>query len=70
MPYHGPFGIGEYLRPLVDGLGGTPLFDEEHLTGLQLPDGGQVSLEHGGAIAIRHRLRLILLTSLMLFDKL
>lgn len=50
IPYDGATGLGAYLAHLVSVTGGEPLHDCGVLTGVRLPDGGLVSLEHGGAV--------------------
>ena len=50
VPYEGEAGIGAYLARMVTALGGVPLHDCDVLVGVRLPDGGLVSLEHGGAV--------------------
>lgn len=50
VPYEGDRGLGEFLAAAQEKLNGTPLHEEGHLVGLVLADGGQVSLENGGAV--------------------
>src|SRR4051795_3627799 len=50
IPYDGAAGIGAYLAHMVSVTGGEPLHDCGFLVGVRLPDGGLISLEHGGAV--------------------
>lgn len=50
IPYTGESGIGAYLGHLAAQDGARPVHDYGTLVGVQLPDGGGVSLEHGGAV--------------------
>jgi glutamate--cysteine ligase len=50
VPYQGERGLGVFLALALDELGGNPQFEREHLVGLQLTDGSQISLENGGAV--------------------
>ncbi|MFI0242768.1 glutamate-cysteine ligase family protein [Streptomyces sp. NPDC016845] len=50
IPYGGERGIGAYLEHLASGPGARPVHDQGTLVGVRLPDGGNVSLEHGGAV--------------------
>ncbi|MFH8347703.1 glutamate-cysteine ligase family protein [Streptomyces sp. NPDC018045] len=50
VPYEGENGIGAYLAHLASAPGATAVHDYGTLVGVQLPDGGHVSLEHGGAV--------------------
>jgi glutamate--cysteine ligase len=50
LPYHGSAGIAALLSRLADELDGTRQYDGDHLVGIELPGGGTISLEHGGAV--------------------
>ncbi|MFE3203266.1 glutamate-cysteine ligase family protein [Embleya sp. NPDC055664] len=50
IPYEGETGIGAYLARLAAEPGNEAVHDYGTLVGVRLPDGGQVSLEHGGAV--------------------
>jgi glutamate--cysteine ligase len=50
LPYYGPAGIAALLSRLTDELDGTRQYDGDHLVGVDLPAGGTISLEHGGAV--------------------
>ncbi|WP_030341712.1 glutamate-cysteine ligase family protein [Streptomyces sp. NRRL S-1022] len=50
IPYAGESGIGAYLAALAAEPGVEAVHDYGTLVGVRLPDGGQVSLEHGGAV--------------------
>ncbi|MGV9754208.1 glutamate-cysteine ligase family protein [Streptomyces tricolor] len=50
IPYAGESGIGAYLAFLASQPGVEAVHDYGTLVGVRLPDGGQVSLEHGGAV--------------------
>ncbi|WP_327681469.1 glutamate-cysteine ligase family protein [Kitasatospora sp. NBC_00458] len=48
--YGGPGGIEEVLRTVLEEWGGERLADAGRLTGVALPDGARVTLEHGGQL--------------------
>lgn len=50
VPYQGDRGLGNFLALVLDEVGGDPQFERENLVGLRLADGGQISLENGGAV--------------------
>ena len=50
VPYDGPGGARALLLALGTGFGGTPVTDGTNLVGIDLPSGGQFSLETGGAL--------------------
>jgi len=50
VPYDGQRGGRALLQLLIDELEAAPLFDGPYLIGVQLPGGGQFSLEMGGAL--------------------
>ena len=51
VPYEGPRGIRALLEHLVAELpGAVPQYDRTALVTVRLPEGGTVSLEHGGAV--------------------
>jgi len=50
VPYKGECGLGAFLAAARERLHGTPVCERNHLVGLTLADGGQVSLENGGAV--------------------
>ncbi|MBO8192488.1 glutamate--cysteine ligase [Streptomyces oryzae] len=51
VPYAGPRGVRALLEHLVaERPGAVPQYDGTALVGVQLPEGGTVSLEHGGAV--------------------
>ncbi|MGK4904340.1 glutamate-cysteine ligase family protein [Streptomyces albus] len=51
VPYEGPAGLRALLEHLVRGeTGAVPVYDRSALTGVTLPEGGTVTLEHGGAV--------------------
>ncbi|GAA1403007.1 glutamate--cysteine ligase [Kitasatospora putterlickiae] len=49
-PYEGPGGIEAILRAVLAERGGEPQFDTGRLTGVDLPDGVRITLEHGGQL--------------------
>jgi len=50
VPYAGKRGLGAFLAAARERLQGAPVYEQSHLVGLTLADGGQVSLENGGAV--------------------
>ncbi|MFI7242144.1 glutamate-cysteine ligase family protein [Streptomyces qinglanensis] len=51
VPYAGPGGVRALLEELAAGRpGAVPQYDRTALVGVRLPEGGSVSLEHGGAV--------------------
>lgn len=50
VPYEGPAGLRALLEHLVRETGAVPVYDRSALTGVTLPEGGTVTLEHGGAV--------------------
>ncbi|NSC24989.1 glutamate--cysteine ligase [Streptomyces albus subsp. chlorinus] len=51
VPYRGPRGVRALLEFLAaERPGAVPLFDRAALVGVALPEGGTVTLEHGGAV--------------------
>jgi glutamate--cysteine ligase len=51
VPYEGQRGVRALLEHLVaERPGAEPLYDRAALVGVRLPEGGTVSLEHGGAV--------------------
>ncbi|MFJ4672903.1 glutamate-cysteine ligase family protein [Kitasatospora purpeofusca] len=48
--YHGPRGVHAVLTAVLRQWGGEPELDTGRLTGVRLPDGSSVTLEHGGQI--------------------
>ncbi|MDI3419856.1 glutamate-cysteine ligase family protein [Streptomyces luteolus] len=50
IPYGGEAGIGAFLGHLASEPGVEAVHDYGTLVGVKLPDGGHVSLEHGGAV--------------------
>lgn len=55
VPYGGERGIRAYLEFLASLPGTEPELDRGALVGVRLPDGGTVSLEHGGAVEFSSR---------------
>ncbi|MER5353228.1 glutamate-cysteine ligase family protein [Kitasatospora sp. NPDC002551] len=49
-PYEGAGGIEAVLRTVLAEWGGEPQFDTGRLTGVHLPDGVRITLEHGGQL--------------------
>ncbi|GAA4240895.1 glutamate--cysteine ligase [Actinomadura meridiana] len=49
-PYEGPRGVKAILEIALAETGGRPLCEGPHLTGVELPDGACLSLEHGGQL--------------------
>ncbi|MFB6894611.1 glutamate-cysteine ligase family protein [Kitasatospora sp. NPDC056327] len=49
-PYGGARGIEAVLRTALAEWGGEPLTDTGRLTGVDLPDGARLTLEHGGQL--------------------
>ncbi|MFE0874169.1 glutamate-cysteine ligase family protein [Streptomyces smyrnaeus] len=51
VPYEGPYGVRALLEHLAaERPGAVPLYDRAALVAVRLPEGGTVSLEHGGAV--------------------
>ncbi|WP_143200250.1 glutamate-cysteine ligase family protein [Kitasatospora sp. CB01950] len=48
--YSGPRGVRAVLEAVAEHWGGEPEWDGDCLTGVRLPDGSTVTLEHGGQI--------------------
>ncbi|MEU3497405.1 glutamate-cysteine ligase family protein [Kitasatospora cineracea] len=48
--YSGPRGVRAVLAAVLERWGGEPEHDTGQLTGVRLPDGSSVTLEHGGQI--------------------
>ncbi|MER5629143.1 glutamate-cysteine ligase family protein [Streptomyces nitrosporeus] len=49
-PYGGPHGMAALLRQVLRERGGSPRWAGEVLTGVHLPDGTKLTLEHGGQL--------------------
>jgi glutamate--cysteine ligase len=50
IPYWGRPGIQQFLTKVLREYGGEPCLDRGNVIGGHLPDGGKLSLEHGGAV--------------------
>ncbi|MFE2345137.1 glutamate-cysteine ligase family protein [Kitasatospora cineracea] len=48
--YSGPRGVRAVRAAVLERWGGEPEYDTRQLTGVRLPGGGSVTLEHGGRI--------------------
>ncbi|MBP0457117.1 glutamate-cysteine ligase family protein [Streptomyces montanisoli] len=53
--YHGRCGVRAVLKAVLRDWGGEPAYDAGQLTGVHLPGGGSVTLEHGGQIEYSSR---------------
>ncbi|MER5550681.1 hypothetical protein ABT001_03175 [Streptomyces sp. NPDC002793] len=49
-PYVGPHGLAALLHQVSREWGGSPQWAGDVLTGVHLPDGTKVTLEHGGQL--------------------
>ncbi|MEV1043043.1 hypothetical protein ACFWJS_37905 [Streptomyces sp. NPDC127061] len=49
-PYAGPHGMAALLHQVLREWGGSPQWAGEVLTGVHLPDGTKLTLEHGGQL--------------------
>nr|WP_237536132.1 glutamate-cysteine ligase family protein [Streptomyces sp. SID3343] len=49
-PYEGPTGVKSILHTVLAEWGGQPRYDTDHLTAVHLPEGGLISVEHGGQL--------------------
>jgi glutamate--cysteine ligase len=50
VAYEGEHGLGAFLATARDRLAAEPVSEQGNMVGLMLADGGQVSLENGGAV--------------------
>jgi glutamate--cysteine ligase len=50
VSYHGEHGLGAFLTAARDRLAAEPVYEQDNMVGLMLADGGQISLENGGAV--------------------
>ncbi|WP_405793178.1 glutamate-cysteine ligase family protein [Streptomyces sp. NBC_01506] len=49
-PYDGPHGMAALLHEVLRDWGGSPQWADDVLTGVHLPDGTKLTLEHGGQL--------------------